>query len=270
MRLREAASCGLAAMISDTMRLPLTFGLSGALHAAALYGFVPPAPPTGPQSLTLQVRLLDGRPVQAAGPTTAGLTDSRIPQIRPIDRHASVAPADHVPATTPAVEAPVEAVATPITEVAPLSEIARAQVRQDEPLDSAALSPAGKSRLPPPAHASAAISSDMPGSSGTDPFEAPDGSAGTLAAPYQAPKALHSPAPEYPEEARWEKRTGQATLGFRVEEDGSVAEIRMLHSSGHTDLDAAAMESLRHWRFALPRGGPPAAWYRYLFRFELT
>ncbi|MBU1225080.1 MAG: energy transducer TonB [Gammaproteobacteria bacterium] len=95
-------------------------------------------------------------------------------------------------------------------------------------------------------------------------------SAGTLAAPYRAPKALHSPAPEYPEEARWEKRTGLATLGFRVEANGSVAEVRMLHSSGHADLDAAAVESLRHWRFVLPTGGAPASWYRYLFRFELT
>ncbi|MDP1924380.1 MAG: energy transducer TonB [Thiobacillus sp.] len=117
---------------------------------------------------------------------------------------------------------------------------------------------------------SAAVIGSLPGSPGGDSLKATSMLAGTLAAPYQAPKVLRSIAPEYPEEARWEKRTGLATLGFRVEADGSVVDVRMLHSSGHADLDAAAVESLRHWRFVLPTGGAPASWYRYLFRFELT
>lgn len=258
-------------MIPDVMRLPLTFGLSGALHAAVLSGFVPPPPPTGLPSPPIQVRLVDERPAQVAGLIPVGMPDTRTahalnPKL-PQDRHASVAPSAHAPATTPAVEPPVVAVATPAAEAAPLSEIVRGQVRHPEPLDSAALPPQGTS---PSALASAAVIGNLPGLSGGDPPKAPDVSAGTLAAPYRAPKALHSPAPEYPEEARWEKRTGLATLGFRVEADGSVAEVRMLHSSGHADLDAAAVESLRHWRFVLPMGGAPASWYRYLFRFELT
>jgi TonB family protein len=116
----------------------------------------------------------------------------------------------------------------------------------------------------------AAVIGSLPGQSGGDPHQVPGVPAGTLASPFQAPKALHIPAPEYPEEARWEKRTGLATLGFRVEANGSVAEVRMLHSSGHADLDAAAVESLRHWRFVPPPGAAPASWYRYVFRFELT
>lgn len=261
--------CGLAAMtmISDAMRLPLTFGLSGALHAVALSGFVPPPPPTGLPSLPIQVRLLDARPVQVAG---AGIPDTRTAQTRSQGRHAHVVPSVHAPVTIPAVESPVVAVATPAAEAAPLSGIARGQVRHAESLDSAALPPQGTSALSPPALASATGIGNLPGSSGGDPPKAPDVSAGTLATPYRAPKALHSPAPEYPEEARWEKRTGLATLGFRVEADGSVVEVRMLHSSGHADLDAAAMESLRHWRFVLPAGAASASWYRYLFRFELT
>lgn len=94
--------------------------------------------------------------------------------------------------------------------------------------------------------------------------------AGTPAFPHQVLKALRTPAPEYPEEARWEKRTGLATLGFRIESDGSVAEVMLLNSSGHADLDAAAMDSLRHWRFVRPPGAESAYWYRYVFRFELT
>lgn len=259
-------------MIPEVMRLPLTFSLSGALHAAVLSGFVPPPPPpTGLPSPPIQVRLFDERPAQVAGLIPVGIPDTRTASALnsklPQDRHASVVLSAHAPATRPAVELPVIAVATPAAETAPLSEIVRDQVRHPEPLDSAAL----PSALSPSALASAAVIGNLPGLSGGDPPKAPDVSAGTLATPYPAPKALHSPAPEYPEEARWEKRMGLATLGFRVEADGSVAEVRMLHSSGHADLDAAAVESLRHWRFVFPTGGVgPASWYRYLFRFELT
>ena len=268
--------CGLAAMtmIPDVMRLPLTFSLSGALHAAVLSGFVPPPPPTGLPSPPIQVRLFDERPAQVAGLIPSGIPDTRTaPALNsklPQDRHASVVLSAHAPATTPAVDPPAVAVATPVAEAAPLSEIVRGQVRHSEPLDSAAPPSQGTSVLSPSALASAAVIGNLPGSSDGDPPKTPDVSAGTLAAPYRAPQALHSPAPEYPEEARWEKRTGLATLGFRVEADGSVDEVRMLHSSGHADLDAAAVESLRHWRFVLPTGGAPASWYRYLFRFELT
>lgn len=268
--------CGLAAMmmIPDAMRLPLTFSLSGALHAVALSGFVPPPPPIGLPSLPIQVRLLDEHPVQVAGPIPVGIPDTRtaqapIPEL-PQGRHASVAPSDYAPAMTPAVEQPVVAVATPEAEAAPLSSTVRSQVRHAEPLDSGTLPTPRTSALSPIALASTPVIGNLPGSSGGDSPKATSVSVGTLDAPYQAPKILHSTAPEYPEEARWEKRTGLATLGFHVEADGSVVEVRMLHSSGHADLDAAAVESLRHWRFVLPAGGTPASWYRYLFRFELT
>lgn len=260
-------------MIPEVMRLPLTFSLSGVLHAAVLSGFVPPppSPPTGLPSRSLQVRLFDERAAQLAGlisvgipgPGTAPALNSKLPQ----DRPASVVPSAHAPATKPAVELPVISVTTPAAETPPLSELVRDPVRDPEPLDRAALPPV----LSPSALAGAAVVGNLPGLSDGDPPKAPEAPAGTLVAPYPAPQALHSPAPEYPEEARWEKRTGLATLGFRVEVDGSVAEVRMLHSSGHADLDAAAVESLRHWRFVFPTEGVGAAsWYRYLFRFELT
>lgn len=256
------------------MRLPLTFSLSGALHAAVLSGFVPPPPPTGLPSPPIQVRLFDERPAQVAGLIPVGIPDTRTaqaPNSKPSqDRHASVVPPAHVPAMTPGVVEP-PAVATPVAEAAALSEIVRGEVHHSEPLDSAALAAQGTSAPSPSTLASAAVIESLPGSPDGNPPKAPDVSAGTLAAPYPAPKALYSPGPEYPEEARWEKRTGLATLGFRVEADGLVAEVRMLHSSGHADLDAAAVESLRRWRFVLPTGeGVPASWYRYIFRFELT
>lgn len=80
----------------------------------------------------------------------------------------------------------------------------------------------------------------------------------------------YSPPPEYPEEARWEKRTGRALLAFRLRPDGVPEDIRLMASSGHADLDAAARESLERWRFEVPKGvKKDSTWYKYAFRFEL-
>lgn len=280
----EARSCGkrpcaaIAAMmtIPEAMRLPLTFGLSGALHAAALSGFVLPPSPAGLPAQPIQVRLLEGNP-RAPGPISAGMSDARTASNPgPLQGHpASTASSSPTPAATPTVELPVAAIAMPATEAAPLSPENPGQRRHSGLSDSTSLSLSGTTALSPPAPASAAQTGaaaigSLPERSGGEPHPVPGVPAGTLASPFNAPKALHTPAPEYPEEARWEKRTGLATLGFRVEADGSVAEVRMLHSSGHADLDATAMGALRHWRFVLPPGAAPASWYRYVFRFELT
>lgn len=80
----------------------------------------------------------------------------------------------------------------------------------------------------------------------------------------------YSPPPEYPEEARWEKRTGRVLLAFRLRQDGIAEDVRLMASSGHADLDAAARESLERWRFEVPIGATKkSVWYRYAFRFEL-
>lgn len=92
---------------------------------------------------------------------------------------------------------------------------------------------------------------------------------GTPAAPLDAPVPSFAPAPDYPEEARWERRVGRALLAFQLRADGSATQIRLLASSGHADLDGAALESLKQWRFNQPSGATAAAWYKYAFRFEL-
>lgn len=81
------------------------------------------------------------------------------------------------------------------------------------------------------------------------------------------PRLRYAPAPVYPEEARWEERTGVTTLSFRITAEGEAQEISVLVSSGHEDLDSAAISSLRSWRFA---NGHASAWYRYTFRFEIN
>jgi protein TonB len=251
--------------IPDAMRLPLTFGLSGAMHVAALSGLALPPLPAGLPAQPIEVRLLEGNPDRVdavSGAPAAAHLQTPVPKPRQ-ERAASSSP---TPAEPSMIAPPADAAALPAEEAAQLPPDDPVPERHAEPSDRAAPSLAGAA-VPLPAAPAGGGLTERPGG---DPHPPPGAPAGTLASPLQAPKALHTSAPDYPEEARWEKRTGLATLGFRVKTDGSVDEVRLLHSSGHADLDAAALESLRRWRFALPPGVAPASWYRYVFRFELT
>jgi TonB family protein len=84
-----------------------------------------------------------------------------------------------------------------------------------------------------------------------------------------APRARFAPAPDYPDEARWEGREGRVLLRFRVRADGRVGEADVVSSSGHADLDAAAVATLRRWSFSASGDVAPEAWYRHAFRFAL-
>lgn len=84
------------------------------------------------------------------------------------------------------------------------------------------------------------------------------------------PPLLKSRQPEYPEEARWEERTGKVTVKFKISERGRIIEPSITDSSGHRDLDLAAIQAIRFWQFALKEGQTVNQWYYYSFRFELN
>lgn len=80
---------------------------------------------------------------------------------------------------------------------------------------------------------------------------------------------LFAPEPEYPEEARWEERTGSVTLSFAMAADGAVDKVDVQRSSGHRDLDQAAMHALRRWRFREQDAARHPFRYHYAFHFRL-
>lgn len=82
------------------------------------------------------------------------------------------------------------------------------------------------------------------------------------------PSARLAPTPVYPEEARWERRAGRVVLNFHIRRDGTVDDVQVLDSSGHADIDHAALAALREWKFDAP-AVVPGAHYRYAFRFDL-
>jgi len=93
---------------------------------------------------------------------------------------------------------------------------------------------------------------------------------GTLAS-LAHPLGGYQHMPAYPESARRQGVEGVTTLRFAVQTDGTVGEVSVVRSAGHPDLDQAAMEAVRKWRFEPARRGrdPVVVWMTLPVRFEL-
>ena len=86
------------------------------------------------------------------------------------------------------------------------------------------------------------------------------------------PKELHRPSLQYPSASQEEGDEGIVTLRFIVQPDGSVSDIQIARSSGHSRLDAAARRNLRDTKFqpATCHGKPIAMQIHQSFTFKLT
>ncbi|NLI98782.1 energy transducer TonB [bacterium] len=65
-------------------------------------------------------------------------------------------------------------------------------------------------------------------------------------------KIVATKAPEYSDEARKSEREGTVIVEMLVDTDGKVIEKKIVESSGHTDLDNAALEAASGWSFSAP------------------
>jgi len=67
---------------------------------------------------------------------------------------------------------------------------------------------------------------------------------------------LNNPAPSYPSIAKRNGVQGKALVNVLVKADGNPAEVEVFRSSGSDDLDMAAVNAVRRWKF-IPahRGG---------------
>jgi protein TonB len=81
---------------------------------------------------------------------------------------------------------------------------------------------------------------------------------------------VYMPSPRYPMAAIRAQREGQVILNVTVTPDGDVTDVSVGRTSGDLDLDHAAEEAVRGWRFAAADDRP----FRYTadlpIRFELT
>lgn len=71
--------------------------------------------------------------------------------------------------------------------------------------------------------------------------------------------------PVYPMSARKEQRQGQVDLLYRVTKDGRIAEVQVAKSSGHPDLDEAAVKSIAKYKYVPGQEG----WARHPVIFAI-
>lgn len=77
--------------------------------------------------------------------------------------------------------------------------------------------------------------------------------------------------PRYPESARRQGIEGTTLLKVYISDKGYVENVLVERSAGHQELDVAAMEAVKKWRFEPARRGkqPVAIWVMLPVRFEL-
>jgi len=88
---------------------------------------------------------------------------------------------------------------------------------------------------------------------------------------FARPLGGYQTTPRYPESARRQGVEGITTLRFIVLANGHVGQIGVSRSAGHVELDRAAVDAVRTWRFEPARRGKEAVavWVTLPVRFEL-
>lgn len=83
--------------------------------------------------------------------------------------------------------------------------------------------------------------------------------------------SLHNPKPPYPLAARRNGIEGTVLLLVHVREDGNTAEVTLKRTSGHTLLDVAALDTVKHWHFVPAHRGVASvdSWVDVPIRFRL-
>ena len=85
------------------------------------------------------------------------------------------------------------------------------------------------------------------------------------------PRGGYQVQPRYPPAARRQGAQGTTVLRVFVAVDGRVAEVSVERTAGHVELDEAAAEAVRRWRFEPARSGdtPVAMWVLLPVEFRL-
>lgn len=115
-------------------------------------------------------------------------------------------------------------------------------------------------------------SGGMEGGSGGTATKVIQGRGFEMAGPVGDRKVLKRKLPEYPEWAEEKGITAMVKIHFTVKPDGTIRpSMRILQSSGYTDLDQLAKDALRTWRFSptAAHSSEEEAWGIISFRFTL-
>jgi protein TonB len=128
---------------------------------------------------------------------------------------------------------------------------------------------AAESSAPTPREEPSTRASTKPSRSAASGVAAlPPGDAPTRTA---IPRGGYQHRPSYPASARRLGVQGTTLLSVFVTADGRVGEVQVRQSAGHRDLDQAAVEAVRRWRFEPARRGTEAVavWVTLPVEFRL-
>lgn len=233
----------------------VALAVSAALHgvaAAALIGLSSAAPPAPLPMIAIEIvaEMPPGAGGKAAarGARTPRAGASRARRAQPrAQPKAQVPPKAQAKPPVPARRSPSEAAVRPPPPAKP-----RVSMRA---LRSAARSAHLKRRHKVrPKSQPVRLRKAVPGKAG------PTSIAAYSASAYRPPRpgggGAGNPLPKYPPAARRRGAEGRVVLAVQVGADGRARTIELRQSSGHADLDAAALKAVRRWRFApASRGG---------------
>lgn len=171
-----------------------------------------------------------------------------------------------VPPMIVSLVVPPEVPPTPAPEPKPVQTISTPAPRP-QPVRTKTVAPAPPISVP----AEEAAGSGNPSEAAAAPSETAGGG-NTSSPPGYALGTALTPAPDYPWSARRRGIEGRVVIRLDVDGDGRPTRVDLLHSSGDSALDQAALATLRLWRLrpALADGVPATGHIVVPIVFKLT
>ena len=192
------------------------------------------------------------------------------------------APPPSAPQVAPKVEtAAVTAAVAPVSPVEPRpsdTKPTETLLSEVKPADAAGVAALPQASTAPPAAVSTPREGGAPAGASAQVAAAPSKSAAPIVAARASevtqaarPRGGYQVIPPYPASARRQHVEGTAILRVLVLPDGHVGTISVQKSAGHPDLDQAATDAVRQWRFDPARKGtePVAMWVLLPVEFHL-
>lgn len=277
-----------ALLIKSALHEPiwLAVTVSAALHAGAIAWMMSPGP--SPQEIraaggqvVVEVSMVEG-PERHPGADTGDERDRPSPAAAPMraapqpDRHRAADRALDGPPKRPAAEretavrddtAATAQPANSALSAAPPDPAAIALLQAPPPPPVKPAPPLSTPPAPPPARPAvpqwrtdAADDADVRSAPAREGTETSDADAAHRGGTKGASPRSDNPKPEYPFVARNRGYQGRVVLQVEVLPDGTAAGVELRSSSGYDSLDAAALRTVRQWRFVpARRNGQPVA-----------
>ena len=288
----------IAAVVFDGVISRLgPLALSGAIHTVLVLTVIAGFQALGPRTVLPRVAWMTLEPPTAVAPdldsrkhrpsTPRPVRTSRAPELRPRDRASPLPGPDGKSSASTSLPA------------GPMLPSAPAQPSPAQPSIVASPPPEASSADPPAPMADSETSDaamavprhvvrhegagqDVSSASGPGPAGWPRGTATAALPPSEPsgrmvvrpaePRGGYQVRPPYPPAARRRGIQGRTLLRVHIETDGRVGDIVVQESTGHAELDRAAVDAVRQWRFEPARNeaGPVAMWVLIPVEFRLT